>query len=122
MSDQFLAEIRIFGFAFPPYQWATCSGQLFPVNQYSALFSILGTNYGGDGRVTFAIPNLTGACAVNQGQGPGLASYRVGDVGGAATVTQPQASGGMQPTRLQSSLARAPTRGTPLIPPTAAVH
>lgn len=87
MSDQFVGEIRIFGFNFAPSGWAFCQGQLLPISQNAALFSLLGTNYGGDGRQTFALPNLQGNIPVNQGQGVGLSTYIVGQVGGSATVT-----------------------------------
>jgi len=87
MSDQYLAEIRTFACTFAPSGWALCQGQLLPIAQNSALFSLLGTNFGGDGRSTFGLPNLQGAVAVNQGQGPGLSPYIVGQSGGAASVT-----------------------------------
>jgi microcystin-dependent protein len=87
MSDQFLAEIRIFPFNFAPIQWAFCNGQLLPISQNSALFSLIGTFYGGDGRSTFALPNLQGCCAIDAGQGPGLSQYAVGETGGSTNVT-----------------------------------
>ncbi len=87
MSDQFLGEIRLVGFNFAPVGWAFCQGQLLPINQNTALFSLLGVQYGGDGRTTFALPNLQGNVAVDQGQGPGLSDYSVGQVGGSPTAT-----------------------------------
>ncbi len=87
MSDQFLAEIRIFPFWFPPTGWAFCQGQLLPISQNTALFSLLGTTYGGNGRSTFALPNLQGSVAVQQGHGPGLSPYDLGQQGGDESVT-----------------------------------
>ena len=72
MSDQFLAEIRIFPFNFPPTGWAFCDGQIMPISQNTALFSLLGTTYGGDGKSTFALPDLQGAAPMQPGQGQGL--------------------------------------------------
>src|SRR5512133_310457 len=69
MAEPFLAEIRMFSFGFAPKGWAFCNGQLLPINQNQALFSILGTTYGGDGRVTFALPNLQGRCPIHWGNG-----------------------------------------------------
>src|SRR6266478_3241678 len=78
MSDPFVAEIRMFGFNFAPTGWAQCNGQLLPISQNTALFSLLGTYYGGDGKSNFALPNLQGSCAIGQGQGPGLSPYGLG--------------------------------------------
>jgi microcystin-dependent protein len=86
MSDQFLAEIRVFPFNFAPLNWATCDGQLLPIGQNAALFSLLGTNFGGDGRSNFALPNLQASVPVNMGQGPGLSPYDLGTTGGTQTV------------------------------------
>ena len=87
MSDQFVAEIRIFGFNFPPVGWALCAGQLLPISQNTALFSLVGTYYGGDGKTTFGLPNLGGAVPIHQGQGPGLSPRALGQTGGVETVT-----------------------------------
>lgn len=87
MADPFVGEIRIFGFNFPPRGWAFCDGQLLPISQNTALFSLLGTFYGGDGKSTFALPNLQGAAAIHQGQGSGLSQYFVGQQGGSQSVT-----------------------------------
>jgi microcystin-dependent protein len=87
MSEAFLGEIRIFGFNFAPYGWATCDGQILPLSQNTALFSLLGTQYGGDGRSTFALPDLRGRVPVAQGQGPGLSNYAIGGTGGVESVT-----------------------------------
>lgn len=87
MSDQFVAEIRIFPFNFPPTGWAFCNGQLMPISQNTALFSLLGTTYGGDGKSTFALPNLQGNVPIQPGQGQGLSLYDLGQTGGTPTVT-----------------------------------
>ncbi|HWY25429.1 MAG TPA: tail fiber protein [Nevskia sp.] len=87
MSDQFVAEIRIFPFNFAPKGWAFCDGQLMAISQNTALFSLLGTTYGGDGKSNFALPNLQGCAPVNAGQGPGLSLYSLGQTGGNAGVT-----------------------------------
>ena len=87
MSDQFLGEVRIFGCNFPPNGWAFCDGQLLPISQNTALFSLLGTQYGGNGQTTFALPNLQGNVPLDFGQGPGLAPYNIGDTGGVSAVT-----------------------------------
>jgi microcystin-dependent protein len=85
--DPFVAEIRIFPFNFPPKGWAFCDGQLMPISQNTALFSLLGTTYGGDGKSTFALPNLQGAAPMHPGQGPGLSLYDLGEQSGTETVT-----------------------------------
>lgn len=82
-----IGEIRMFGGNFAPRTWALCQGQLLPISQNSALFSILGTTYGGDGRTTFALPDLRGRCAIGQGNGPGLSDRRLGAKGGTETNT-----------------------------------
>jgi microcystin-dependent protein len=87
MTDPFLAEIRVAAFGFPPVGWAQCDGQLLPIAQNTALFSLLGTYYGGDGKSTFALPDLRNALSVHQGQGPGLSDYYLGQQGGEETVT-----------------------------------
>jgi microcystin-dependent protein len=87
MSDQFLGEIRVFGFNFPPTGWAQCNGQALPISQNTALFSLLGTFYGGNGSTTFALPDLRGSVAMQHGQGPGLSLYDLGEFGGVDTIT-----------------------------------
>jgi len=87
MADPFVAEIRIFPFNFPPKGWAWCDGQLLPLSQNTALFSLLGTTYGGDGKSTFALPNLQGSAPMHPGQGPGLSLHDLGEQGGTETVT-----------------------------------
>src|SRR3989337_2395659 len=87
MADPFVAEIRIFPFNFAPKGWAWCNGQLMPISQNTALFSLLGTTYGGDGKSTFALPNMQGNAPMHPGQGPGLSLHDLGETGGAQTVT-----------------------------------
>jgi microcystin-dependent protein len=85
--DPFVAEVRFFGFTFAPKGWAFCQGQLMSISQNTALFSLLGTNYGGDGRTTFGLPNLQGAAVMGAGDGPGLTPRGWGETGGADVVT-----------------------------------
>jgi microcystin-dependent protein len=86
MADNFVGEIRVFPFNFAPTGWALCNGQLMPISQNTALFSLLGTQFGGNGTTNFALPNLQGFIPVGQGQGPGLSDYIIGESGGAPTV------------------------------------
>jgi microcystin-dependent protein len=89
MSEPFVGEVRMFGGGFAPVGWALCNGQILPISQNTALFSLLGTNYGGNGTSTFALPNLQGAFAIHAGStaGPGLQQRLVGETGGSETVT-----------------------------------
>ena len=87
MSEPFLAEIRIFPYNFAPRGWAFCQGQLLPISQNTALFSLIGTTYGGNGVTTFGLPDLRGRVAVHVGQGPGLSNYDLGQQAGTETVT-----------------------------------
>jgi microcystin-dependent protein len=87
MADQFLGEIRPFPFNFAPIGWALCEGQILGISQNTALFSLLGTQYGGNGTSTFALPNLQGVVPIGQGQGAGLTGHSVGDTGGVESVT-----------------------------------
>lgn len=87
MSEAFLGEIRIVGFNWAPRGWAGCDGQLMPISQNSALFSLLGTQFGGDGKTTFAIPDLRGRVPLHQGRGTGLLDRYIGEKGGAEYVT-----------------------------------
>jgi len=87
MATPFVAEIRIFGFNFAPTGWAMCDGQILPISQNTALFSLLGTTYGGDGKSNFALPNLQAAAPLDAGQGPGLSLYNLGQSGGETNVT-----------------------------------
>lgn len=91
MSEPFIAEIRIFAGNFAPRGWAFCDGQLLPVSQNTALFSLIGTTYGGDGRSTTALPNMQGRVPMHPGRGPGLTSRRLGQRGGVEMVTLSEA-------------------------------
>ncbi len=82
-----IGEIRMFGGNFAPRTWALCDGQILPISQNTALFSIIGTIYGGDGRTTFALPDVRGRAVIGPGNGPGLPSYREGQKGGTETNT-----------------------------------
>jgi microcystin-dependent protein len=86
MAIQYIGEIKLFGFNFAPFGWAMCNGQLLPIAQNTALFSLLGTFYGGDGKSTFALPNLQGRVPLHQGSGAGPSSYFVGEAGGSPEV------------------------------------
>jgi microcystin-dependent protein len=87
MGQQFLGEIRIFSFNFPPQGWALCNGQTMQINQNQALFALLGTTFGGNGQTTYALPNYQSRIPVHFGQGPGLSNYSMGQVGGEEGVT-----------------------------------
>ncbi|HTX93255.1 MAG TPA: tail fiber protein [Anaerolineales bacterium] len=87
MSNPFVAEIRIFGFNFAPTGWAQCNGQILPISQNTALFSLLGTTYGGDGKSNFGLPNFQGSAPLGSGQGAGLSIRDLGETGGEDAVT-----------------------------------
>ena len=87
MADPFVAEIRIFPFTFAPKGWAFCDGQILPLDQNTALFALLGTNYGGNGKSTFGLPDLQGRAPMHPDQGPGLSLHFLGEDGGSETVT-----------------------------------
>lgn len=87
MSEPFIAEILMFGGNFAPRAWAYCDGQILPINSNQSLYSLLGTTYGGDGRTTFALPDLRGRVTVGPGTGPGLSTYKQGQKGGSDTTT-----------------------------------
>lgn len=87
MADPFVSEIRIFGFNFAPKGWAFCNGQILPLSQNTALFSLLGTTYGGDGKSNFALPDMQNRAPMHPGQGPGLSLHDLGETGGSETVT-----------------------------------
>jgi microcystin-dependent protein len=87
VADPFVAEIRIFPFNFAPRGWAWCNGQLMPLSQNTALFSLLGTTYGGNGKSNFALPDLQGRAPMHPGQGPGLSLHDLGETGGSETVS-----------------------------------
>jgi len=118
MSDPFVAEIRIFPFNFAPKGWAWCNGQILPISQNTALFSLLGTTYGGNGQSNFALPNLQGLVPMHPGQGPGLSLHDLGEVGGSENVTLLQSEIPAHSHTLQASLDDAdlaiPTSGRSL--------
>jgi microcystin-dependent protein len=127
--DPFVAEIRIFPFNFAPKGWAWCDGQLLPLSQNTALFSLLGTTYGGDGKSNFALPDLQGRAPMHPGQGPGLSLHDLGETGGDETVTlleseMPSHSHALMALNVAAnrtnpagnSIARA-SAGTPYAPP-----
>ncbi len=87
MAEAFVGEVRVFGFNFAPKGWAFCNNQLLPLSQNTALFSLLGTFYGGDGKSTFALPGMQGNLSISQGQGPGLQDYVMGQLSGSPSVT-----------------------------------
>jgi microcystin-dependent protein len=117
MSNPFVAEIRIFPFNFAPKGWAFCDGQILPLSQNTALFSLLGTTYGGDGKSNFALPNMQGNAPMHPGQGPGLSLHDLGETGGSDTVTlleseMPSHSHGLMASLIQAtSQTPGPTVG-----------
>jgi microcystin-dependent protein len=118
MANPYLGEIRPVPFNFAPVGWALCNGQILPISQNTALFSLLGTTFGGDGSATFALPDLRGRVVVHQGQGPGLSSYQMGQSGGVETVTL---TANQIPTHGHSltgsgSTATTPTPGPSVVP------
>jgi microcystin-dependent protein len=131
--DPFVAEIRIFPFNFAPKGWAFCDGQILPLSQNTALFSLLGTTYGGDGKSNFALPNMQGNAPMHPGQGPGLSLHDLGETGGSDTVTlleseipvhshtlMASTSTASKPSPAGNSLARAAGGGTPYVAPAGA--
>lgn len=132
MADPFVAEIRIFPFNFAPKGWAWCDGQLLPLSQNTALFSLLGTTYGGNGKSNFALPDLQGRAPMHPGQGPGLSLHDLGESGGSETVTlleseipshshgfMAQAAPADSPTPANGSNSRV-AGATPYLPPAGA--
>ena len=128
--DPFVAEIRIFPFNFAPKGWAFCDGQILPLSQNTALFSLLGTTYGGDGKSNFALPNMQGNAPMHPGQGPGLSLHDLGETGGSDTVSLLEseipshshalmASGtnSSKPSPIGNSLSRIGGGGTPYTAP-----
>src|SRR5438270_4006452 len=113
MSNPFLAEIRIFTGNFAPKGWALCDGQLLPISQNTALFSLLGTTYGGDGKSTFALPDMQGNTPMQQGQGPGLSLRDLGELAGQQSVTLLQTE---MPAHTHGAMAVGPGN-TPLATP-----
>lgn len=120
MPDPFLGEIRMFAGNFAPRNWALCDGQLLPIAQNTALFSLLGTEFGGDGRTTFGLPDLRGRSPVHVGTGPGLSPVGLGDSGGAEeqTLTENQLPAHNHPLNGLTTDAdqTAPTGGVPAVP------
>jgi microcystin-dependent protein len=114
MSEPFVAEIRIFAGNFAPRGWAFCDGQLLPIAQNTALFSLIGTTYGGDGRSTTALPNLQGRAPMHPGRGPGLTARRLGERTGAETITLAEA----QMPSHSHTVRASNTMGTPGLGPT----
>ena len=112
MADPFVAEIRMFGFNFAPTGWATCDGQLLPLSQNTALFSLLGTTYGGDGKSTFALPDLAGSAPMHPGQGQGLSLYDLGQIGGSEFVTLLQSEMPVHAHSISASTNAADEEGT----------
>ena len=90
--DPLLGQVMLFAGTYAPIGWMFCQGQLLPISEYEALFTILGTTYGGDGQTTFALPNLSGRVAVSAGTGPGLPNWALGQTGGAETATMTQSN------------------------------
>jgi microcystin-dependent protein len=132
MSNPFVAEIRIFPFNFAPKGWAFCDGQILPLSQNTALFSLLGTTYGGDGKSNFALPNMQGNAPMHPGQGPGLSLHDLGETGGSDTVTLLESEIPSHPHALMENTTtgtKSPPQGnsiarvsgaTPYLPPTGA--
>ncbi|HEX4332094.1 MAG TPA: tail fiber protein [Usitatibacter sp.] len=114
MSAPFLAEIRIFGFNFAPRGWALCNGQLLPISQNTALFSLIGTFYGGNGQSNFALPNMQGNFPMHWGNGPGLSQHVVGETGG-----EPVHSLSVAEIPNHNHLVQAPPESTPVQSPSA---
>lgn len=118
MSQPYIGEIRMFGFARVPQGWFACNGALLPISQYDTLFSLIGTTYGGDGMTTFAVPDLRGRLPVHQGTGSGLGNYVLGQSAGSETVTLTVAQ--LPPhdhaMRATTAIATASTPGPGLMP------
>jgi len=108
-QEPFVGEIRYVGFNFAPQGWALCNGQILPINQYQALFSLLGTSFGGDGVQTFALPDMRGRVPVASGQGPGLSNRNIGDQGGKESValTIPQLPAHRHPIHASSAVGNS---------------
>jgi microcystin-dependent protein len=114
--DPFVAEIRIFPFNFAPKGWAFCDGQILPLSQNTALFSLLGTTYGGDGKSNFALPDMQGNAPMHPGQGPGLSLHDLGETGGSDTVTLIQSEMPAHSHNLESAPPNFSAK--PMLPPT----
>ena len=114
-----MGEIRLVGFTFAPVGWGLCNGQLLPISQYDALYSLLGTTYGGDGQSTFALPDMQGRVVPGTGQGPGLSNYMPGQLGGVENVTLISTNLPAHTHALAGALINATTQGTGQNPPAA---
>jgi len=116
VSEAFLGEVRAFGFDFAPRGWARCDGQILPIAPNTALFSLLGTTYGGDGRTTFALPDLRGRVLVHAGAGPGLSPAIVGQRGGAEQVALTASQGPRHSHTVQASESATTNRPSGAVP------
>ncbi|MBI2399242.1 MAG: phage tail protein [Xanthomonadales bacterium] len=114
MADPFVAEIRIFPFNFAPRGWAWCDGQLLPISQNTALFSLLGTTYGGNGQSNFALPDLQGRAPMHPGQGPGLSLHDLGETGGSETVSLLESEIPAHAHTMQASISAASNLNSPI--------
>lgn len=103
MAEPFIAQVQIFPYNFAPRGWAFCDGQLLPISQNTALFSLIGTTYGGDGKTTMGLPNLQGRAVVCPGRGPGLSTYQLGQRGGTETVTLSEAQMAAHPHTMRAA-------------------
>src|ERR1700679_2703997 len=112
MTTPYVGQLQLFGFNFAPVGWALCQGQILSISQNPALFSILGTNFGGNGQTTFGLPNLQGTAAVGAGQGTGLSQYAVGQIEGATSVTVTTSTMPMHNHNLMASSATGTTLNT----------
>jgi microcystin-dependent protein len=110
VAEPFLGEIRMFGFNFAPAGWAQANGQLLSIQQNTALFALIGTQFGGDGMHTFALPDLRGRVAIHEGQGPGLTDHTLGEAGGTETITLTTAQMPNHTHQLEASSVRATTK------------
>jgi microcystin-dependent protein len=119
MSEPFIGQISVFGFNFAPFNWATCSGQIMPITQNTALFSLLGTMYGGNGTSNFGLPNLAGTVAVGKGQAIGGSFYDQGETGGASAVALSRQESPTHTHNLMGSIGQAtsnaPISGTSVL-------
>ena len=124
MTEPYIGEIQLFGFPYPPARWASCTGSLLAIRQNTALFSLIGVQFGGDGRVTFALPNFVNCAPCNQGQGPGLTQRAVGDLYGENAVSLDPAAMPIHnhllevyATRASTAKVGTPTAGAAITPP-----
>lgn len=118
MSTPYIGEIRMFGFGRVPTGWQACDGSLLAISEYDTLYTLLGTIYGGDGQVTFGVPDLRGRLPVHQGQGPGLSSYAIGQISGteSVTLTQQQIPAHTHPMITTTAASTVLTPGNTLLP------